>query len=267
MPGDPPQSSACASPETASVPPGPPPPRPWGFWATLGWSAALGVVWVLLQTLLVLALYIPALVWAGMAHQDPDALVARNQGAVILVAFGLASLVTIGLMAGLAHLRRMPMREYFGLVWPRGRQVVVGVALLVLGIAGSDLVLRLAGQPIVSDFDIHLLKSSGPVIFVLATVLVAAPLFEELEFRGFMFKGIAASRAGPVVAIVLTSFAWAVTHVQYDGLRITGIFVMGLFLGAVRWRTGSTPLAILLHSVGNLIILGEILVSIHVYGR
>lgn len=88
--------------------------------------------------------------------------------------------------------------------------------------------------------------------FYVAAVLLA-PVFEELLFRGFMYRGLAGSRAGAAGAVVLTSLAWSLIHVQYDIYWIAMIFVLGLLLGWARHRTGSTLVAIVLHAANNLL--------------
>ena len=45
--------------------------------------------------------------------------------------------------------------------------------------------------------------------------------------------------------------AWAVIHIQYDWAGILQVFVIGLLLGWVRWRSNSTALPILLHVLFN----------------
>jgi len=41
-------------------------------------------------------------------------------------------------------------------------------------------------------------------------------LFEELFFRGFLFRGLSSSFMGPVGAVLVTSALWALIHTQYD---------------------------------------------------
>lgn len=82
---------------------------------------------------------------------------------------------------------------------------------------------------------------------------VAAPVFEELFFRGFFFRGIQQSRLGNVGAVLITSFFWSIIHVQYDLPLIIWIFLLGILLGIARARSNSTYLTIALHALLNLI--------------
>jgi uncharacterized protein len=70
-------------------------------------------------------------------------------------------------------------------------------------------------------------------------------------FRGFLYRGFAASRLGPAGAIGLTSAGWALAHPQYDWPIFTEVFCIGLLYGWIRHRGGSTTTTIILHSVQN----------------
>ena len=89
------------------------------------------------------------------------------------------------------------------------------------------------------------------LVFILALV-VAAPVMEELLFRGFLLRGYAASRLGPVGAVLLTSAAWASMHVQYEVFYVVQIFILGCVFGWLRLRSGSTTLTLILHGLVNL---------------
>jgi membrane protease YdiL (CAAX protease family) len=69
-----------------------------------------------------------------------------------------------------------------------------------------------------------------------------------------MFRGWSESAIGPIAAIVLTSLVWAAYHINYDWLDQFWIFVLGIALGYFRWRSNSTWLTVIVHSVWNLIV-------------
>ena len=80
---------------------------------------------------------------------------------------------------------------------------------------------------------------------------------EEIAFRGFLFRGLSASRLGIAGTLLVTSAAWALMHVQYDWLGIAQIFLLGLLLGWLRWASGSTLLTIALHVMANFVAMLE----------
>ena len=100
---------------------------------------------------------------------------------------------------------------------------------------------------------LNLYQTVGFLPLFWLAIVVLAPIFEEVFFRGFMFAGLERSQLGGPGAIVVTLLAWAVIHVQYDLYGIATIFVLGLLLGAARLRARSVLLTIGLRATMNLI--------------
>jgi uncharacterized protein len=67
-----------------------------------------------------------------------------------------------------------------------------------------------------------------------------------------LFRGWVRSPRSALPAIVAISLLWAILHIQYDWTGMLQIFVIGLFLGWIRWRSGSLALTFLLHALFNL---------------
>ena len=87
---------------------------------------------------------------------------------------------------------------------------------------------------------------------MIALVVVPA-LFEEILFRGFMFRGLQATRLGNLGAILVTSLTWSVIHLQYSLDLIVVLFLLGIFFGIARLRSGSTAVTIVMHGTFNLV--------------
>jgi len=67
-------------------------------------------------------------------------------------------------------------------------------------------------------------------------------------FRGFVFPGL--RRAMPVGwAIVLSSLLFAVAHADPGSFAV--LFIIGLALAFLRWRTGSIWPGMILHMLNN----------------
>jgi membrane protease YdiL (CAAX protease family) len=84
-------------------------------------------------------------------------------------------------------------------------------------------------------------------------LIIAAPVVEELFFRGFLFSGLQRSRLRTGGAIAITAAIWASIHVQYEPLDVIWIAIMGVLFGIARVRTGSIYTSIALHVLLNLI--------------
>lgn len=126
--------------------------------------------------------------------------------------------------------------------------------LLVLGaIALSDLLTYALGKPIVPEFMVNVYGSTDQKWLLWIALIVAAPVLEELFFRGFVISGLRRTVLGTSGAILLSSVAWAALHIQYDLYGIATIIVFGIILGVTRIKTGSVLLTIALHALMNLI--------------
>ena len=93
----------------------------------------------------------------------------------------------------------------------------------------------------------------GPDLFgaVLVFGLIAG-VTEEIFFRGFMLTRLREHWSGPR-AVVVTAACFGVLHVDVNGVHMALAFVMGLHLGFVVERTGSTLPAIVCHVVNNVV--------------
>ena len=83
---------------------------------------------------------------------------------------------------------------------------------------------------------------------VYLTLLVAAPLMEEVAFRGWVQRPLE-RRAGPVVAIAITSLLFALAHGL--PLLIPYYIVAGVVLGASVYLTRSLWVAMIVHAAHN----------------
>ena len=252
-------TSRAVEPDRTPAPQVAPPPRPWGFWATIGWSALWVVLSLLAGTVAVVAFV------AVTVIRDPNADIlavaerAGSNGLILSVVAILQTPLLVGLVVLVAS-RRLPVREYLGLKAPRARETVVCILLLLALIGAHDTFAWLVGKAIVPSFMTEVYRTAGFLPLLLAALLVAAPLAEETLFRGLLFKGITASRLGVAGAVLISAAAWSLIHVQYNPYGIAYIFAGGVFLGLVRWRTGSTTLTILLHAIMNAVATIEVAV-------
>lgn len=234
--------------------------RPWGFWATVGWTLLIGIAVAFAQTAAVVAYA----AWCSVAGgKTPSAEEITSSGFVLSLSTILGAPVAVGLSICFARLRKgMNVRDYLGLRWP-GKKTIVLWCLAMLGfMAVSDTVTVLLGKPVVPDVMKELYRGAQIVPLFWLAIVVAAPIAEEVLFRGFLLTGLQHSRAGATAAVLLSAAVWAAIHLQYDFYGIGMIFITGIILGIVRVTTGSTLLCILLHALQNLIATIEVVVSL-----
>jgi membrane protease YdiL (CAAX protease family) len=94
---------------------------------------------------------------------------------------------------------------------------------------------------------------STPTWLALLSMVVAAPIMEEFIFRGFLFSQLRNTRLGGWGAIITTSFLWTVIHFQYETMILYVLFILGIFLGYLRYKYNSLYLVIGIHALNNMI--------------
>ena len=224
-------------------------PQPYGPWATAGWGVLIWLAWNIVVPL-------PVVLLAGDRLQDT----AADFGFWV----SCAALVTQALVPALVV---MAIRQRAGGAWAvsdylqlqaprRAWHWAVGLGATVVLMQVGDVIVRGLGHPTTSPVMDRAFDTSPLWLFLLTTVL-GAPLLEEVVFRGFLYKGWAASRLRPLGAVLLTSAIFAAMHGQYDAVELTAVFAFALLLGAVRWWSGSLWLCIAMHALNNAMALAQ----------
>ncbi len=97
--------------------------------------------------------------------------------------------------------------------------------------------------------------NKGPAILLawMASILIVAPVGEEMVFRGAIY-GYLSARIGSRIAIFVAALLFVLIHVpQLDGYwpAMLGIFGLGIVAGVAREWTGSLLGAVLVHVAYN----------------
>ncbi|MBW3165596.1 CPBP family intramembrane glutamic endopeptidase [Ferrimonas balearica] len=94
-----------------------------------------------------------------------------------------------------------------------------------------------------------------PLPVILLCIVIIAPLGEELICRQCLWQGIKQRFGSPWLATSITAVFWALLHVQYSPQGWLFIFLAGLLLGWMRYRSGSLWAPVMLHTFHNLLTL------------
>jgi len=236
--------------------------RPWGYLATLAWAVVAFLVGQFAALALVLLLR------PGSVN---TLLTTAYDGELITLFILISNPITIAVLVLAARLARADAAAYLALQWSSTRYVAWSIVVLIALIAAGDALLFLGGRDLVTPFQLESYTTAAaegwlPAMFVAAVVV--APAGEEVLFRGFLYRGLVRSERSAWPGIVAISLLWAGLHIQYDWAGILQIFVIGLFLGFVRWRSGSVLLTFLLHALFNLEGTMETVLQVqyHIYG-
>lgn len=230
-------------------PPGASRGRPWGLWATCGFTLLLLVAHLAIA-IVVIAGYIVA---TQLGPNPPrfNELVDRipQDGNVVSI---IALLSAVFIPAGcllFAWLRRgMPVKEYLALHGVSATQSVGWILLaLAVPVALDQMFAEEAPEFMVNVYESVTWK---PLLWL--AVVVGAPVWEEFVFRGFLFAGLRNTALGATGTLVATSFAFGCLHLgQYDAVGVFSTMLVGFVLGIARLRTESLFVPILMHGVYN----------------
>lgn len=142
--------------------------------------------------------------------------------------------------------RRTPLLPAIG--WVVGGLVVVYAASAVY----QDIITRFSLGLHTNVDTLQQLGQHAPltVIGTLIGAVFIAPFCEEIFFRGFTFAGFL--RGMPVwAAVLLSALLFGIAHGDIGSFAL--LFVIGLVLAIVRWRTGSIWPGMALHMANNAI--------------
>ncbi|MCB2354890.1 CPBP family intramembrane glutamic endopeptidase [Clostridium estertheticum] len=109
----------------------------------------------------------------------------------------------------------------------------------------------------------------SPIILIISVIIVA-PIYEEIIFRGILLKGMS-KKTNSAVAIVVSALLFAVVHMNIpQGINA---FLLGLVLGFIYLNKKSIYLSIFAHFINNVLALslssffssigGEYAIEIH----
>jgi uncharacterized protein len=215
----------------------------WGLWATLAFAI---LAFVLGQAMGIAVLSL-------LKNFDPARVDSDGTAVAIYTLVGNpVEIVTLVLATRLSGANAL---EYLGLDIPRWRDVAIAAAGLLVVIAAADALTFALGKEMVPAFQLDLHRTAqaeGTLPWLWLAIIIAAPVGEELLFRGFMFRGFVHEPRDALPGILVIALIWSMLHVQYDWFGTAQVFAIGVLFGFVRWRTGSTTLVILLHMLLNL---------------
>jgi len=104
-----------------------------------------------------------------------------------------------------------------------------------------------------------MLNPSNPlsIAFLIGTIVILAPVGEEILFRGFLQTFLESAWGDVTKAVLFTSLFFAVIH--FNPYWVVQIYLLGILLGYLTWRTGSILASIAFHILinGTSLLLGQ----------
>ncbi|MEN2750517.1 type II CAAX endopeptidase family protein [Psychrobacter sp. FBL11] len=178
-----------------------------------------------------------------------------NDGTVVSVSIIISCILLMALSYLIVRVKSGDIREYLA-IKPFSLAVGIGMfGILLLFMIGSQaLTYFLDKSPLV--FVDPLYQSVSSVWLLVFAMVIVAPIYEELVFRGILWSAVAEQFApaklnGALLASIVTSFIFAVIHLQYGIYEITTIVVLAFIFCYARIKSGSLVLPMLLHIINN----------------
>jgi hypothetical protein len=88
-----------------------------------------------------------------------------------------------------------------------------------------------------------------PGVYSFVLLVIAAPVLEEILFRGIILDGLL-KRYSPLKSILVSSFLFGIVHL--NPWQFVAGFVIGIFAGWVYYQTHSLLASIIIHASANL---------------
>ena len=224
------------------------PDTPLGLWTTICWGAAtVGAAYLtwLIPIVLSAIAGAPVAMPPVLQHLPIDHMAI---GAIVVAAL---------------WFNRRPLRQYLALSslgWGGiGRNIGIGLAAYV------GFVILLGGLELLrSGVDVgqnvpaipKIVIDSGMIMSLIAywfVLVIAAPIVEEMQFRGLLYRGLEA-KIGALATIATTSVVFGLLHyLGFGWPRAVATGCLGFLLGVIRWRTGNTTAAVVVHATINFV--------------
>jgi membrane protease YdiL (CAAX protease family) len=230
----------------------------WGLWATLRFSVIIIVLDVFAQGL---SIGMVAAIQSGFGSEVSTKELLKNiETDGFLLAVGTIASAWVGtlVIAAIVLLRKgISFKEYLAIKDIPLKEYVRWFAIFLVFILSWEGLNVLFDQP-VSDWMMKTYQTAQYLPLLWVAIVIAAPLVEELFFRGFLFEGLRESWMGPVGAVLVTSIFWASIHVQYNVFQMVMIGFLGVLLGIAKIKTRSLYITLAMHSLLNLIAMVQV---------
>ncbi len=102
-------------------------------------------------------------------------------------------------------------------------------------------------------------STSTELAFGFFTIAIAAPVFEELLFRGY-FWSVYERWAPQIVPFLLTSLGFALVHLS--PLHVLGVLTVSAWLGWLRWQSGSVWPGVATHVANNALAVAGVVLAV-----
>ena len=239
----------------------------WGPWATAWFGFVICLIYLIVQTLIntayanVIMLYDYSLLqlFSPSKQEEIVRVLEARYGLYVAITDFIAAIVCVGIILYIIRIgQSAKIRDYLSLKSISKKTILVSLAIVAGWIVLSDGLSIVIGRPVNSVFMVNAYNTSQWPVFFWMVAIIFFPVFEEILFRGFLFTGFSQSKIGIIGAIIITSFFWVLMQRQYGLYELAALFVLGVLLGIVRYKTGSLWASLSMNVFFKLLVMFEL---------
>ncbi len=167
---------------------------------------------------------------------------SHESGIGLSVIYTLSLCLAIGLGLFIRRQYQFPFKRFSVLA-----VLIASVSLVGIHVFLDPLTSLIPPSELMNKILLETVKQPMPYFFM---IVIAAPILEELFFRGIILDGFLKNYE-PKYAILASAFLFAVIHGNLP--QGIGAFLSGLLIGWAYWKTGSVLSGIIIHLINNLI--------------
>ncbi len=235
----------------------------WLSFCVLGVFFTSQIGGILLATSVVLshAITNPANVPNAQSNFDFLLRMGSQNGLAISLSVLFTGVVVLGFIALLIKFKKgATLQDYLALHGFTGKQFLGFTAILLLLNGFIELVSNWLGLTPMSFMD-DIFPTAKPLWLLVLAMVIIAPIYEEVMFRGFMWAGLA-KPLGFWWASIATSLVFAWIHGQYTPIEGVAIVALAMVFSWARAKSNSLGLPIVLHIMNNGLAMGLYLAGI-----
>ncbi|MEO8206296.1 MAG: CPBP family intramembrane glutamic endopeptidase [Chthoniobacterales bacterium] len=231
--------------------PQPPETEPPSWWAVLLWIILLLFLYLGLQSVAALLAIIPLLMEMGTSNPWKSINTLLSNGTAFLICINGAWITFLALITICRPQSREGWNQRLGLSPTPVLRGLLWCGLAIFALVGMHFAFHsFTDERTRNALKYLTLGVHSPFVFFMAIAFVA-PVVEELIFRGYAYSGWI-QKLGFWGAAIVTSVLFAICHFQYGYAGLAHVFLIGMVLVSLRWKTGSIYPSIALHMLNNL---------------
>lgn len=238
-------------------------PRTWNLLHSFFWMLGIGALFAIIQSV-VFFIFMMRTHQATNPDLDMQAVMAdenrlqqlltdyMDHGWVIGWTVLISSILCILIVLAVVKMKKgSNVLHYLNIVRPSIKQVLLWIGVAIAYIFALELLMtNIDTEAFETDFMANVV-ATGPVWLLIISVGILGPIWEEVFFRGFLFKPIEQSKLGGHAAVAITSVVFVLIHGQYNWAILVAMLPLALILGYARFYSKSLVVPVIIHILNN----------------